>query len=1110
MVNYMRLTLLLPAIGAFVLLHVATAAAQTTVAQSPSVPDAVPSEKILYGPFGDDDVAAFADPPKVFRPQTWFHYVGGNVSTEGITADLEAIAAAGFSGVQLFHGQAGYDGMWPGNDSRITCLSERWDDAVRHTASECRRLGLRFTMQGCPGWAMAGGPWIKPENAMRHLVWSRTDVERGDSGIVLSLPDGCADDWRDYRDVVVLAFPTPAEDTGKPLVPLKAEGSVDADWMRLLGGSGGEALHLAPTTKAEPYTVDIWFDKGTCVRTLEFPCVQALNHAWCYEPSVRVRVEAFDASGNGVEVLDTELPQSNWQDDRPLTLSCREAEGAVRYRVSLVNAHDVVLPYLRFYTGVRKNSWESEAGWTLRSIERRGQEVSYDDRFYVNPDDIVDLTDLVSADGSLAWQVPAGSWTILRVGHVNTGMKNGPAPAEGTGWECDKLSTAGSDAQFAGYLGRLTADGGPIEGMLNGVLFDSWECKTQTWTPEMESEFSRRAGYALRRWMPALMGYVVDDTESTARFLDDWRRTVGDMVAENFFGNMARHAASRGMSIAYETAAGDVFPADIMAYYRYADVPMCEFWQPLSEGYVGSLDFKPVKPAASAAHLYGKPRLAAEAFTSFSHTWDEDWRDLKQVANVNMAEGVTHLVFHTYTHNPQVGFLPPGTSFAGAGIGTPFLRGQTWWRHMPEFTGYLARCSYMLERGCPANDVLWYLGDEVDHKPPQHAPFPDGFRYDYCNTDVLINRLEVRDGRLVTPEGVEYELLWLPETTRMLPETAERIEALVRAGATVAGEAPRHAATLRGGRSADRCVERVAARLWGRKAEKGVRRVGRGRVISGMPLGEALAVAGLRPDVETQSADGGVMWLHRKAEGADIYFVAAPVGSGFDGEVRFRCGRGRVQVWDPVSGAVKDMAGAVADGTTSVRLSLPQAGCCFVVFTDGESRPAPEMRAEVSDLQTDGWAVRFPEGWGAPDSLSLGRLAAWRDMPMSEEGRAFSGTARYETTFETERCGDGQRLVLSLGKVERIAEVRINGRRVGTLWTYPYEADITDFVVDGRNTLTVDVTGSWFNRLVYDAARPEAERKTWVLRWPDRSAPLRESGLMGPVTLRRETPVKQL
>ncbi len=149
---------------------------------------------------------------------------------------------------------------------------------------------------------------------------------------------------------------------------------------------------------------------------------------------------------------------------------------------------------------------------------------------------------------------------------------------------------------------------------------------------------------------------------------------------------------------------------------------MCEFWQPFSEGYVGSLNFKPIKPTASAARLYGKPRVAAESFTSFAHTWDEHFQMLKEVANVNTTEGVTHLIFHTYTHNPQVGFPPPGTSFSGAGIGTPFLRGQTWWKYMPEFTTYLARCGYLLERGKPVSDILWYLGDEIDHKPDQEIP----------------------------------------------------------------------------------------------------------------------------------------------------------------------------------------------------------------------------------------------------------------------------------------------------------------------------------------------------------------------------------------------------
>ena len=204
---------------------------------------------------------------------------------------------------------------------------------------------------------------------------------------------------------------------------------------------------------------------------------------------------------------------------------------------------------------------------------------------------------------------------------------------------------------------------------------------------------------------------------------------------------------------------------------------MCEFWQHSSETFVGSLNFKPIKPTASAARLYGKPRIAAEAFTSFELTWDEHLSVLKETANINCIEGVTHLVFHTYTHNPRIDFRPPGTSF-GAGIGTPFLRGETWWKHMPEFTTYLSRCTYLLERGKPVSDILWYLGDEINHKPDQNALLPEGFKYDYCNPDVLLNRLTVRNGRIVTPEGISYRVLWLPNVPRMIPQTLEKLLAL--------------------------------------------------------------------------------------------------------------------------------------------------------------------------------------------------------------------------------------------------------------------------------------------------------------------------------------------
>src|SRR5690606_37000698 len=112
----------------------------------------------------------------------------------------------------------------------------------------------------------------------------------------------------------------------------------------------------------------------------------------------------------------------------------------------------------------------------------------------------------------------------------------------------------------------------------------------------------------------------------------------------------------------FETAAGDVFPADIMEYFKYADVPMCEFWHPMTDGFVGSKNFKPIRPTASAARLYGKTRVAAESFTSFELSWDEHFEMIKEVANFNAMQGVSHFVFHTYTHNPQTPFFAPGSS----------------------------------------------------------------------------------------------------------------------------------------------------------------------------------------------------------------------------------------------------------------------------------------------------------------------------------------------------------------------------------------------------------------------------------------------------------------
>ncbi|MGJ7031861.1 glycosyl hydrolase [Niabella hirudinis] len=1056
----------------------------------------IPGLKELNSPFGASDRKAFEMPSKSYHPETWFHFIGGNISKEGITADLEAIAKAGISGIQLFHGQFG--GKWPGVGPEIICLSPAWEDALNFTAKECKRLGLRFTLQNCPGWAMAGGPWIQPENAMRNLVWKRQDIKGGQTNSIrLAKPEGIDEPWRDYREVAVLAFPTPEGDTGQPLTPASVAGSSNILWNGLFSEKGNQPVHLAPASSSDPYHVTVDFSENVIIRSITLPSINSFNHGRCYEPGVRIRGFAISESGLQKDILNTRLPQSNWQDQSPVTLSCRETQGAKKYRFEILNQYDMQLRYIKLSSAARKNNWESEAGWTLRAIERTGDSYARPPGTYIDPDRILDLTSLMDSNGVLNWKAPAGRWTVLRIGHVNTGRQNGPAPPAGTGWECNKLSAKGATAHFQGYIGRLAGNSGPVNGLLNGMLMDSWECETQTWTEEMESEFERVNSYPLSKWLPAVFGYVVKDEETTFRFLRDWRATINDLFTHQFYGQMSKLAKARDLSITYETAAGDVFPADIMEYYKYADVPMCEFWQPFTDGYVGSLNFKPIKPTVSAARLYGKPRVAAEAFTSFALTWDEQWQMLKEVANLNMVEGVTHLVFHTYTHNPQTNFLQPGTSF-GSGIGTPFLRGQTWWKEMPEFTGYFARCNYLLERGKPVSDVLWYLGDEIDHKPDQNAPFPDGFKYDYCNTDVLWNRLTVKKGRITTPEGLQYRVLWLPARIRMLPKTAEKIAALIREGATVVGDAPSGIATLSGGNAAAERLNSLVQFIWGEAVKPGIRKIGKGRIVSGMALSEALKQLQMTPDV----LGGPVQWMHRCTEDADWYFVCAPKGGKFKGRLSFRS-TGYVELWDPVSGKVLPVTAKRQENRTVVTLELPEAGSGFVVFN--RRKAVKELKIPEPSVMpiafTQPWTIRFPTGWGTPAAVEVQELKPWRELDRSNEGKAFSGTAVYTTAFRMDTIQRNAKYAMDLGRVNMIASVSLNGIPFSALWAMPYKLDVTKAIRPGINTLRIAVTSTWFNRLVYDAGQPEKQRKTWTINDPRPTATLNNSGLLGPLNI---------
>ena len=968
-------------------------------------------------------------------------FMGGNVRKDGLRCDLEAIKGAGFSGVHSFHISRG--GAWPECPEQIPCMSEKWGEVVRFLGDECARLGLALTVQNCPGWSQSGGPWIDLDHCMRDIECVRCDLLGGEVFRLPDVPAEFRDVDSDWRDVCVLAFPTPVGDSeDAELKPVKTEKDGDNRIFRF----------------ARPVTV----------RSLVLPGVDCWNDSYAYEmPWMRVALDVQTSQG-WKEVVRSPLPTTNWRDYvETYTLACGEETGSAwRFRFE----HD--LPIRRYCeprlsSAPRMTDWEGGSARTLRSLPV-GAPPPMGCGCFINPARIVDLTGYFKdvggsrscATADAQERVPPGRWTVMRLGHVNSKRVNAPAPKEATGWECDKLDPKGIEAHFKGYIGMLLE--GHLKSRMHGMLVDSWECFGQTWTARMEEYFRNANGYDLRKHLPSLFGYVIDSPEATERFLTDWRRTIGDLITKNYYGRMAGLAQEHGLASYFETAFGDIIHGDLLEYWKYADAPMCEFWHPHTsndKGGVGSYAFKPVRPCASAAHIYGKSRVAAEAFTGWGISWDEDFRKLQDTANRHFARGVTHLALQSYTHAPAPDAKPPGGCMGGWN-GTPFTRLQTWWRHMPEFTGWLTRCEELLEAGRPTQDVLWYLGDAVDHKPDEQYPFPEGFRADYLNHDVLTNRLAVKNGLFAVPEGTTWKVLWVPDERFMLSATRKRLAELVAAGGKV---------------------------VFG----------GKGELVK--------ALSAYAKDVATEPALGDepsedLMWIHRTVDGIERYFVAAGT-NGWRGKVTFRA-KGTALIFDPVS--LERTAWRNGDV-----LEIPPSRSVFVEFGgEGRAPARPQTRGSASlpaSFELTGWTLSFPSGWGAPEMVALVRPVSWTEIPgFTREARAFAGTVTYETEFD---CPDASAPVeLDLGRVESIAKVYVNDVPVRTLWCEPYSCRLNGFARKGRNRLRIEVTNTWRNRVIYDLGQPEKDRKTWIIYQtgynPSPADSFVPSGILGPVCLK--------
>ena len=545
---------------------------------------------------------------------------------------------------------------------------------------------------------------------------------------------------------------------------------------------------------------------------------------------------------------------------------------------------------------------------------------------------IVDLTGALQSDGRLEWEVPSGDWIILRLGYTPTGEENHPAPAEGTGPECDKFSPEALDAHWAGYVQKVLDDVGPLAGSgktLNNVLIDSYEVGGQNWTPAFRSEFEKRRGYDPLLYLPTVAGRVVDNPEVSERFLWDVRRTIADLFAENYYGHFQELCHEHGLQASIEPYTG---PFESLQCGAAADIPMGEFW-------VGGEPGSSTKLAASVGHIYGRPIIGAESFTAapgLKHgRWLDDPASLKALGDQVFCQGVNRFIFHRYALQPWTNRWPGMTM---GQWGTHFDRTCTWWEQSRAWIQYVTRCQYLLQQGRFVADAAYFCGESAPVEMRTGDPaLPAGYDFDAVNADVLLHHAAMKDDRLTLDSGMSYRVLILPPADpAMTPDVLRKLAEFVTDGLVLVGQPPKASPSLQDYPACDVEVKTLAASIWGNcdGRSKTEHPSGRGKAVWGKPLAGVFDQLKLQPDFKySVSNDTRLNFIHRRNGDTDVYFVANQRNRFETVDCSFRIAGKQPELWNPETGGIE--AAPVwreEDGRTVIPLPFEPSGSVFVVF----------------------------------------------------------------------------------------------------------------------------------------------------------------------------------
>jgi len=1095
----------------------------------------------------------FITPPNEAKPRVWWHWLNANITDEGIQKDLEWMDRVGIGGFHNFDANQSTPQIVK---ERLVYMTDQWKESYRKMTKMADGLGMEMGIAASPGWSETGGPWVKPEQGMKKVVWSETDVKGGTTfkgtlpqpptvaGVFQNVKSSEGFQGEYYKDIAVLAVKLPeAEKTlselapkvttsggnftlaelsdgdfasAKPLYYKNGEAWIQYEFSEpttiySVNQAGGGSIGAFGSAKTADYaTLEVSQDGVNYTKVIGLHNTAKVNAAvFSFEPVTGKYYRLYFKDGAAVN------PYAAALGGQAITPQMRAL--AAMFGISLGDAEatkKVDIAEFNLCTTPRVNRFIEKAGYCTAEDLIGDDTPSSDKSLAIDGSKTVDLTAKMSSDGSLEWTPEEGSWRIIRFGYSLTGKENSPASPEATGLEVDKFEPEYVREYLNTYLDMyMDATGGMMgDSGIKYIMLDSWEANCQNWTDKMMQYFKDYRGYDMLRYLPTIAGYVIDDANTTERFLFDFRKTIGQLIADKHYGTIDEVLKERGMKRYTESHEGQrAFVGDGMEPKKNADIPMAATWTPTDGTVTGTTkEYEAdVRESASVAHIYGQKIVAAESLTAMGMgnpgtAWAWAPETLKPTADYELSNGLNRFVLHSTVHQPDDEHMPGLT----LGIfGHWFNRHETWAEQAGPWMKYLARSCYMLQQGKVVENILYFYGEDSNlttlFKNGQ-PDMPAGYSYDFVNPDALENVIGVKNGRITTPAGTEYTILFLGKNSeRMTLKTLKSIEALVNKGMVVLGDKPLMTPSLVDDQEE---FQALASKLWA-GSESGAK-VGKGTIYSGKDIASVLSLCGDQPDCQFigASENADMNFIHRIADGVHFYWINSRNYGAEDVKVSFKVSGLKPEIWDPVSGSISDISYTMEGENTVVPVHFNEFDSYFIVFREKTSTKSVEIPSKnaqkIADLDSD-WSVAF-DGFGCNKTVQFPTLSAWNE---SEDAgiKYYSGTAVYskKVSVSDEDIDKGE-IWLNLGDVKNVAEVSVNSQNVGIIWRAPFRIDISSYIKPGDNDIEVKVTNLWVNRIIGDE-QPGATKYTFTpMPFYYSISPLKPSGLIGPVCLEAE------